>query len=62
MPINNITDQEVAKLKATRSSIEWNRVCDEIKNARGGEYPPDWWNRIMMTGLMAQIHDAWEEA
>lgn len=61
MEIHNITDQEIANLNATRSSIEWNSVCDQIKAARGGEYPPDWWNRIMMTGLAAQIHDAWGE-
>lgn len=59
METPNITDSEIANLKATRSSIEWNSVCDGIKTARGGEYPPDWWSRIMMTGLAAQIHDAW---
>ena len=55
----NLTDQEIEKLKATKSETEWNAMCDEIKRARGGQYPPDWWPRMMMSGLISQIQALW---
>lgn len=61
MEIPNITDQEIADLKATRSSLEWNSVRDGIKDVRGGVYPPDWWNRIMMSGVATEIYEGWAD-
>ena len=53
--MNNLTDTEIQKLKNTTSEAEWNAVCDEIKAARNGEYPQDWYRRIVMSGLMTMI-------
>lgn len=58
--IMNITTEEVNKLASTKSASEWNAVCDQIKRARGGEYPPDWWNKIMMTGMAAIVQRNWK--
>lgn len=55
----NLTQDEVEKLMATKSESEWNAMCDEIKRARGGQYPPDWWSRMMMTGLIESIQKSW---
>lgn len=55
----NITEQELEKLKATKSETEWNATCDEIKRARGGEYPPDWWAKVAMSGIMSIASLAW---
>lgn len=30
-----------------RSEAEWTLAVDGIKAARGGEYPPDWYERVM---------------
>ncbi len=49
---SNITEEEIEKLKATNTESEWNTVCDEIKAARGGEYPADWWAKVKQSGLL----------
>lgn len=56
---NNITDAEIALLKASRSSADWNAACKTIKDARDGAYPADWWPRIKLTGLMEEIVSSW---
>lgn len=55
----NITEQELEKLKSTKSETEWNAACDEIKRARGGQYPPDWWTEVVMSGLMSAARLLW---
>lgn len=55
----NITEAEIDKLKASKNEQAWNAVCDEIKKARAGQYPPDWWAKVMQSGLAANIQDSW---
>jgi len=46
---HNLTTKELAKLESLihdTTSPNWRAVCDEVKNARGGSYPPDWWAKI----------------
>lgn len=56
-----ITEQEIQKLKDTKNEIQWNAVCYEIKAARDGAYPPDWWPKMMMSGLIDQISKSWNK-
>jgi L-rhamnose mutarotase len=56
----NLTEAEMAKLRNTKNESEWNAVCDEIKAARNGAYPPDWFAKMMMTGLMSAIAATWK--
>lgn len=56
----NLTEEELIRLKATKSVQEWNDVCDEIKTARDNQYPPDWWQQIMVSGLCAIIKSGWK--
>ena len=51
----NLTNEEMGKLEAAKSTAEWNDCCDEIKRARGGQYPPDWYQRVIMTGLAQRV-------
>lgn len=53
--MSNITDAELEKLKAAKTAAEWNAVCNEIKKARGGQYPNDWWPKVQLSGLMAEV-------
>lgn len=57
--IPGITCAEIASLKATKNSTEWDKLCDEIKKSRGGQYPPDWYPKIMMTGVAAEAQSNW---
>lgn len=54
-----LTNEEMAKLKATKSEAEWNKVCDEIKAERNGTYPYDWWSKVMMSGVFGTIQASW---
>lgn len=56
----NLTEAEMTKLRNTKSETEWNAVCDEIKAVRNGAYPPDWFAKMMMTGLMSAIAATWK--
>lgn len=51
----NITDEEIAMLEAATSEREWNKACDVIKKARNNSYPPDWWVKVKMSGMMDRI-------
>jgi hypothetical protein len=58
--MTNLTNDEMLDLGKTRSAREWDDVCDRIKAARGGHYPPDWWARIQQSGFMAQTERTWK--
>ncbi len=52
---NEITPEEVQTLEACTNEEAWNAACSEIKRARGGGYPTDWWPKVKMSGMMARI-------
>ncbi len=57
-----ITDQELESLKACQTEADWSKACAAIKDARGGgpnAYPPDWWKRVKLSGLMDRIFARW---
>ncbi len=56
---DNLTEEELAALKATANENEWNAACDRIKDARSGQYPPDWWTVMMQSGLSREIMARW---
>jgi hypothetical protein len=51
----NLTPQELERLKSSKTSSEWNAACSDIKKARANEYPPDWYEVMLKSGLMNQI-------
>ncbi len=51
----NITDEEIASLKAVTSSDEWNDACTVIKATRDGAFPSDWWPKVIQSGLANNI-------
>jgi hypothetical protein len=55
----NITEDEIAMLEACESSADWSAVCRKIKAARDGAYPPDWWPKVKMSGMMDRIMAKW---
>lgn len=57
----NITDEEITLLLNTTSARAWDAACDAIKTARDGRYPPDWWPKIMQSGLAQDIMSSWEK-
>lgn len=55
----NLTDAELAALNATMSEAEWNAVCDAIKAARDGKYPPDWAKRVLAARVLTDARKRW---
>ena len=54
-----ITTEELAALRASKNEGEWNAACDAVKKARNGNYPADWFVKVMMSGLSAEVAEAW---
>jgi len=54
-----LTEDEIKRLNATQSEVEWNDLCDYIKRVHNG-YPKDWYPLVVMSGLMfaAQVRFA----
>ena len=46
-------------LEACQTEKDWGKVCDDIKAARGGEYPDDWWAKVNQSGMMDRILSRW---
>jgi hypothetical protein len=45
-----LTQDEIEMIKEATEQT-WDEICSEIRNRRGGEYPPDWWEKIVMGGI-----------
>lgn len=56
-----LTDKEFEELTACKNEQEWNAACDRVKAARHGQYPFDWWPRMMVSGVMRRVFDKWEK-
>lgn len=54
-----LTDAEMIDLGKTRNDREWGDVCDRIKAARDGQYPREWFPRVVLSGFMAQTQKSW---
>lgn len=57
---DKLTDDEMKRLEAATCADEWNSACDAVKAARGRQYPYDWFDRVIRSGLMARISQDWE--
>jgi hypothetical protein len=51
----NITTSEISALENCKSEKEWDQICDQIKADRSGNYPPDWYDKVMLSGLMSRV-------
>lgn len=47
----NLTSEELSKLENASTGDAWDAIVDEILAARGGEYPPDWYAKVLASGL-----------
>lgn len=54
-----ITETELETLKNSNNEQEWTATCDAIKRARGNRYPPDWFEKVVMSGLATTVSGSW---
>ncbi len=55
-----LTDQELEMLKSAQSPVEWNSLCNQIKRARNGQYPEDWYSKVIVSGLIRSKELSWK--
>lgn len=46
-----MTEAELAPLEAARTEEAWNQACDAVKEVRGGQWPSDWYAKVVQSGL-----------
>jgi hypothetical protein len=59
--MDKLTDAEFDLLTASKSESEWNAACDQVKAARHGAYPSDWWARMQLSGVMFTVFNGFKE-
>ena len=55
-----LTDQDMRDLEATACEEQWNAICDRVKTENDGQYPSDWFERVIMSGLAARTVERWK--
>lgn len=50
-----LTDDEYKRLSECQSAEDWNAAVDAVKATRGGEYPTDWFARVIRDGLIRRL-------
>lgn len=52
---HNLTEEELKMLNAVKTEDGWNAACDAVKKARKGNYPPDWFEKVIQTRLIEKV-------
>lgn len=52
--MHNLTtsDGVVAHMSETTSEADWNKRCNEVRAANGGNYPSFWYEKVVLSGLL----------
>lgn len=53
------SDDVMTLMRAADNETQWNRYCDLVKEANGGDYPCFWWGAVVLSGLAAQKQAEW---
>lgn len=60
--IQSLTEEQLTTLSKTTNETEWNAAASSIKAANGGEYPSDWYARVLKTGFLYNMTVKWASA
>lgn len=61
-PSSPLTSEFLAKLRATKNAEEWSVLVRGMLASNGGDYPPDWFEKVMASGLTAECEKNWGDA
>lgn len=50
---------ELEALKLSQSENQWSAVCSEIRAKRSGNYPTDWQETVLASGLLVEKRAEW---
>lgn len=51
----NLTDEELEEIEKIQTSEEWKALCLAVKGRRNGQYPPDWYPKVLASGLADRV-------
>ena len=54
-----MTAANIALMEGAKSEKDWNDAIDVIKKEHGGQYPDDWYPKIIMSGLGDRVAARW---
>lgn len=54
-----MNSSEKRSLRSCQSEEEWNAACDAIKKDHGGEYPEEWYDEVILSGMADVIMSRW---
>jgi hypothetical protein len=52
---HDLTDEEFSELNGATTAEAWADACNKVKAARGRDYPPDWYARIIAQGIPQKV-------
>lgn len=55
----DLTEEEFAEIQSCESEAVWFDICRRVKEARGGQYPNDWFPRVVNSGLASERIALW---
>lgn len=47
-----LTEDELQALHTAQGGLEWAAAKNKVLDARGGEFPPDWFEEVIASGLV----------
>ena len=50
-----LTPEELAEVDEIRTHAQHRAFCDKVKEARGGVYPSDWYEKMLATGKNDEV-------
>lgn len=50
--MNKLTEDDIKELERADSDEQWNVVCDRVKAENGNQYPSDWYEKVIKTGMI----------
>jgi hypothetical protein len=56
---HDLTEEEFAELESCETEAAWFDICQRVKAARGGQYPNDWFPRVVCSGLARERIARW---
>jgi len=54
-PKTPLLPEEIKALEEVKVYADLRYACDVMKLRRGHAYPPDWWNKVMASGMYDKI-------
>jgi len=57
-----LTPEFLSKLRATKNAEEWSVLVKGMLVSNGGDYPTDWFEKVMASGLTAECEKNWGDA